>query len=64
MPWGVINIRGSAEEKVSADKDGYEEILTKFRRLRTSEGERYTFDGGVTLEGIITRYSSNSNIEK
>lgn len=57
MPWGVINIRGTADEKVNAADDEYEDILLKFQRLNTSEGERYTFADGTTLESLLSEYA-------
>lgn len=55
MAWGIINISG---EKVNASADGYEEILQKFERLRTSEGEKFTFADGTTLESVISEYTA------
>lgn len=67
MPWGIVNISGSNDEKVDALNDGYDTILDKFRKLHTDGGSvnRYTFytrnENGervekTTLEKIFTEY--------
>lgn len=67
MPWGVVNIIGKESDKIDASKDSYEDILEKFKILRT-DGEstqKYTFynwneKGDMvkykTLEEILTEY--------
>ncbi len=50
MAWGVENIIGTNEEKVNAADDEYEDILNKFKKLRTQNAQKYTF--GVTGENV------------
>ena len=59
MPWGIVNIRGSAADKVDAVNDEYEDIVNKFKILRTdgASAQKYTFSGtNVTLESVFKRY--------
>ena len=58
LPWGIVNVSGANDNKVNAAEDGYDEILQKFKRLRT-DGEyvsKYEFAGGRTLEVLMTEY--------
>ncbi len=67
-PWGIYNVDYSNEDlsyseaaasyKVSAHTDSYEEILEKFERLTTTDGQvvKYTFASGTTLFDIVQKY--------
>ena len=50
MSWGIVNVNGV---KVDAAKDGYSEILAKFKKLRTEYGRNAFKDSGKTLEQIL-----------
>ena len=53
MPWGIINIT-SGGAKVDAANDSYDNIVNKFKKLRTESAVKYTFgDSGKTLESIF-----------
>lgn len=56
MPWGVINVRGGQDNKVNASEDSYEEIIEKFRLLKSEKCVKYTFSDGKTLESVFTTY--------
>ena len=58
MPWGIVNIAGTEREKVNAALDEYDVILRKFSRLRTQNGEKYTFSDGVTIESLFSRFTA------
>ena len=53
MSWGIVNLSGT---KVDASKDGYADIISKFKQLRTSNGTKYKFSNGKTLESIMQKY--------
>lgn len=56
MPWGVINVMGSNAQKVDAGKDSYDEIIQKFRLLKTEQAEKYAFSDGTLLESVFAKY--------
>lgn len=64
MAWGIVNIMGDNNSKVDAGKDGYDDILNKFKTLRTNSAvaQKYTFkqseqNGGQrTLESVFKEY--------
>lgn len=56
MPWGVVNIRGAGSNKVNAAEDSYEQILEKFKLLKSESGERFAFSDGTTLESVFAKY--------
>lgn len=58
--WGVVNVRGSGDDKVRADTDSYEDIIKKFGYLRTEFCQKYTFSNGITLENLLTEFAKTS----
>ena len=61
MSWGIVNVNGV---KVDAAKDGYSEILAKFKKLRTEYGRKYSFkDSGATLEQILKDSLESAKLE-
>ena len=61
MSWGIVNVNGV---KVDAAKDGYSEILAKFKKLRTEYGRKYAFkDSGKTLEQILKNSFESAKLE-
>lgn len=58
--WGVVNVRGSNNDKVRADTDSYEDIIKKFGYLRTEFCQKYTFSNGITLENLLTEFAKTS----
>ena len=64
MPWGVVNVRGDNADKVDAVADEYEDILKKFKKLRTDGDavKKYTFSSRdeqglpITLESVLQRF--------
>jgi hypothetical protein len=71
MPWGIINIRGSSDEKVDAANDSYDEIIAKFSKLRTDGdyAKKYTFTSSeegqtITLESLFKKYTTAPSINE
>ena len=58
--WGVVNVRGSGDDKVRADTDSYEDIIKKFGYLRTEFCQKYTFSNGITLENLLIEFAKTS----
>ena len=58
--WGVVNVRGSGDDKVRADTDSYEDIIKKFGYLRTEFCQKYIFSNGITLENLLTEFAKTS----
>ena len=58
--WGVVNVRGSNNDKVRADTDSYEDIIKKFGYLRTEFCQKYTFSNGITLENLLTEFAKTN----
>lgn len=58
MPWGVVNVRLSNEDKVNASEDSYEEILRKFSLLRTEQAVDYRFSDARRLRDIYRMYTA------
>lgn len=61
MPWGIVNIRGNNASKVNASADGYDDIIGKFKLLRSDSevAKKYTFgEHGGSLEQLFKAYAT------
>ena len=59
-PWGIVDIRLDNDDKVDANIDEYDDIIAKFKLLRTggAKAKEYTFPNGkTTLKSVFKRYT-------
>ncbi|MBE7088564.1 MAG: glycoside hydrolase family 5 protein [Clostridiales bacterium] len=62
--WGIVRIETSNREKVNAHLDSYEDIVEKFKKLRTTNEIKYcSFSNEELLFNVINKYATAGHLQ-